>query len=105
MKDCIPWKGPHTGETEEHKEEGLAKTKYYELTLTCIPHPCGLLRGGCRKVRSEAEPGKKISRGVEHLFCEERLGVLVVQSGEERAPVRLYSSLSVLRRGLRGQNL
>ena len=37
----------------------------------------------------------KMLRGLEHLSCEDRLRVGVVQPGEEKAPGRPYSSLQV----------
>lgn len=37
MKDSVRWKGSHTGAEEEHEEGGVAETKCYELTTTCIP--------------------------------------------------------------------
>jgi len=39
-------------------------------------------------------------RGMEHHSYEERLGVGVLQPGEERAPRRPYCGLSVLVKGL-----
>jgi len=38
VKDCLPWKGPHTAAGEEREEEGAAKMKHYELTHS--PSPC-----------------------------------------------------------------
>ncbi|KAK4807231.1 LOW QUALITY PROTEIN: hypothetical protein QYF61_024351 [Mycteria americana] len=62
IKDCTPWRGPtleqfvkycilqegpHAGAGEEHKEEGAAEMKCYELTSTPIPHPpCSAHLGG-----------------------------------------------------------
>jgi len=37
----------------------------------------------------------KLIRRLEHLFCEDRLRVGVVQPGEEKAAGSIYSSLSV----------
>jgi len=42
----------------------------------------------------------KMIRGMEHHSYEERLGVGVLQPGEERAPRRPYCGLSVLVKGL-----
>ncbi|GAB0178655.1 hypothetical protein GRJ2_000330800 [Grus japonensis] len=42
----------------------------------------------------------KMSRRLEHLSCEDSLGVGVVQPGEEKAPGRPYSSLPVPEEGL-----
>ncbi|PKU35204.1 hypothetical protein llap_14489 [Limosa lapponica baueri] len=39
-------------------------------------------------------------RGLEHLFCKDRLRVMVLQTGEEKAPGRPYSSFPVSKEGL-----
>jgi len=45
------------------------------------------------------EETTKMVRGLEHLSCEERLRVGVVQPGAEKAPGRPHCSLSVVKGG------
>jgi len=46
VKDCIPWKGPHTGAEKACEKEGVAEKQSYGLTTTPTPHLLAPPEGG-----------------------------------------------------------
>ena len=59
MKNCLPWKRLHAGAGEQYEEEGAAERKCYRITTTPFPISFHCSGEGDRRVRSEAEFGKK----------------------------------------------